>query len=30
MSNTDKILILVSGSRTRRYPLPAGYELHDE
>lgn len=30
MSNNDRILVLVSGARTRRYPLPAGYELKDE
>lgn len=30
MSNNDRILVLVSGARTKRYPLPAGRELKDE
>ena len=30
MSNNDRILVLVSGARTRRYPLLAGRELKDE
>lgn len=30
MSNNDRILVLTSAGRTKRYPLPAGYELKDE
>lgn len=30
MSNNDRILVLVSGTKTRRYPVPTGRELHDE
>jgi hypothetical protein len=30
MSDNDRILVLVAAGRTKRYPLPAGYELKDE